>query len=268
MQKNNQGRVALLVEGDAGWGKDFILDKTIQLWLDLQPHSNLSYVHIIANPDQWSSLVSHVKQAMEQGYPLAISELNLLSSSDLEGLLNSVLTGDAKPGFRLMATVNPGEYIGREAMTPALKSRCTRIRLSALSLDDLEAIVSRIPDVKDPLPSWFAIRFHQAFNELNLQKSSVQLTLDDLFTTVELMKDKPEQQWKNIFDQNLSFSLQAIYRDLQSPEDYRLDMNRQQIDKRHLRQLEQVANSVNDLPHPIRIVRNTPICQPDCLGHQ
>ena len=102
LEKNDYGRPAMLVEGAAGWGKDFILRKTVELWQQQKP-----YVHINANLNQWETLVKSVTKAQQNGCPMAISELNLVSSNDLEGLFNNLLTGNAKPGFRLFATVNP-----------------------------------------------------------------------------------------------------------------------------------------------------------------
>ncbi|MGB0361351.1 MAG: hypothetical protein ACPGEF_08095, partial [Endozoicomonas sp.] len=103
LEKDDSGRVSVLVEGTTGWGKDFILDRTIQQW-QLEQALHRPMTHINANIHQWPELVAKVHEAMIHGHILAISELNLIPSHYLEGLFNDVLTGYAKSGFRLFAT--------------------------------------------------------------------------------------------------------------------------------------------------------------------
>ena len=95
LDKDESGRTAVLVEGPAGWGKDFVLDRTIRLWQQQQASTHRPvrpFVHINANPNQWNTLAECVKQAMSRGQLMAISELNLIPSHYVEGLFNHVLT--------------------------------------------------------------------------------------------------------------------------------------------------------------------------------
>ena len=220
--------MALLVEGAAGWGKDFVLDKTIRLWQKQQGEAQKTYVHINANVNQWLTLVDSVKHAMENGYPLAISELNLVTSSDLEGVFNGVLTEQAKPGFRLFATINPGSYHGREVMTNALKSRCSQVKLQALSLNELETMVQQIEGVEAPLPEWVCSRYYQLWSTLKDQGSPLELTLDDLLTTSHRLVAEPEEAWQQIFDEQLALPLSGVIGELSSPEKHRTKIIKEQ----------------------------------------
>lgn len=79
-------------------------------------------------------------QAMKQGAILLIDEINLASDNILERL-NSVLefektitlyehTGEviqAKEGFMVIATMNPGNEVGKRDLSPALYNRFTII---------------------------------------------------------------------------------------------------------------------------------------------
>ena len=215
LDKDNSGRIAVVVEGPAGWGKDFVLKKVIKQWKSNQSQHNWAvkpYVHINANANQWSSLVEEVEKAMNKGQIIAISELNLIPSSYLEGLFNDVLTGDAKPGFRLFATINPGSFDGREAMSPALKSRCTQIKLGDLSRQELLELLMRTPYISKikELPQWLTEHFHQLSETLSAQHSPVQLTLDNLFSTARYLAKHFSDQWPVAFKKHLSLAFQSL----------------------------------------------------------
>ena len=223
LEKNDYGRPAMLVEGAAGWGKDFILRKTVELWQQQKP-----YVHINANLNQWETLVKSVTKAQQNGCPMAISELNLVSSNDLEGLFNNLLTGDAKPGFRLFATVNPNEYYGRESMSKAFKSRCSQVKLNRLALTDMELIIRYMAGIKSSLPYWLGSRLHQLWIELEKQKSPMQLTLDDLIITAQHLMLEPESNWQKIFNELFSLPLRSIKGCISIPQEYRDQVNHDQ----------------------------------------
>ncbi|MGB1270512.1 MAG: AAA family ATPase, partial [Endozoicomonas sp.] len=264
LDKNEGGRTATLVEGPAGWGKDFILDRTIRLWQKRQTQQQQSvtpFIHINANPNQWSTLVDSVKQAMSQGQLIAISELNLIPSSYLEGLFNDVLTGHAAPGFRLFATINPGSFDGREALSPALKSRCTQVKLGALSQQALEGLIQRLPGMPEGLPQWLSGHFHQLANALDAQNSPVQLSLDDLFSTAKhLAKQSHEQspqqrpdQWQSAFQQHLSLPFRALTTPLPGLQDTTTALAQAHKKQQRRLDLERIANGVPGLPAPITV---------------
>ena len=74
LNKNDEGRISLWVQGPSGWGKDFILDKTLNLWQQQQPiTAKKTYRHINANLNQLSILMDAVNEAATEGFPLAIS---------------------------------------------------------------------------------------------------------------------------------------------------------------------------------------------------
>ena len=252
LEKDDQGRTATLVEGPAGWGKDFILDKTIELWQSQQPKKR-PCVHINANPSQWSALVKSVKNAMENGELIAISELNLIPSSYLEGLFNDVLTGDAAPGFRLFATVNPGSFDGRESLSPALKSRCTQIKLDALSKAELEGLIKRMPHVPDGLPKWLAGHFHQLSTALGAQHSPVQLALDDLFNTAKHLAGQPEERWQEALHQHLSLPFRSLTTPLPPVENDEKQQKIREAEELQRLELERQANALPGLASPITI---------------
>ena len=213
LDKDDSGRTAILVEGPAGWGKDFVLDRTIRLWQQQQRVKQRPvrpFVHINANPNQWTTLTERVKQAVSQGQLIAVSELNLMPGHYVEGLLNNVLTGRAAPGFRLFATINPGYFVGREALGKALTSRCTQIRLAALDPEDLARLVQGLPDIPDRLPQWLAGHFHQLATALHQQNCPVQLALDDLFSSARHLASQRPELWDQALQQHLSLPFRAL----------------------------------------------------------
>ena len=207
LDKDESGRIAILVEGPAGWGKDFVLDRTIRLW---RQGMNRHFVHINANPNQWTTLVERVERAMSRGELIAISELNLIPGSYVEELLKNVLTGHAAPGFRLFATINPGSFVGREALSKALTSCCTQVRLGALAREELSVLVQGLPDMPDGLPQWLAGHFHQLSTALYQQNCPVQLALDDLFSSARHLASRCPEQWYHAWQQHLSLPFRAL----------------------------------------------------------
>uniref|UniRef100_A0A915Q716 Midasin n=1 Tax=Setaria digitata TaxID=48799 RepID=A0A915Q716_9BILA len=101
-----------------------------------------------------------IVQAMKRGLPLLIDEISLASDSVLERLnpllepsrslfLNDggVSNGEvqAKSGFNIIATMNPGGDYGKKELSKALRNRFTEIWCpSAVSSDDLIAIVDQL----------------------------------------------------------------------------------------------------------------------------
>ena len=138
------GRHALLIEGPAGRGKDVVLAAVEQLWRQ-QLSSQLDLpvpMHINAGLNNWDTLKSMILRAKKEGRVLIVSELNLIPTHYLEGILNDILAGAASPGFFLFATINPAEYSGRNPLSKALASRFTQLILDDYTLEDLQAIAS------------------------------------------------------------------------------------------------------------------------------
>ena len=225
-QGASKGRRGMIVEGPAGWGKDLILDRVLDLWEkqhsapSLQDgSSSASRVHINANVSQWGSQVLLIKAAMEQGQKLVISELNLLPSHYLEGLFNEVLTGYAHPGFVLFATINPSSFGGREPLSAALKNRCTQVHLGLLSRDDLNGILQRRYPGQDTMNKWLSQRFHALSDRLDKSQAPIQLTLDDLFRGADALQGKMEKDWTEAFQSIYGLALQSSQWNLQKLEE-------------------------------------------------
>ena len=246
LDKGNSGRCATLVEGPSGWGKDFVLNRTIGLWQQLQG-SERPFIHINASPNRWSALVASVHRAMKEGLLIVISELNLIGSVDLEELLNLALTRRAVAGFHLFATINPSSFAGREVLSPSLKSRCTQMRLSSLSRHELMVMVRALSGASPELCLWLAIRFHQLSAALNNQDSPVQLALDDLLSSARHLTGYPPQQWADAFQQHLA----VAFRSLKTPLPALAAQDAHRTDRRY--ELERIANSVPGLTAPVTI---------------
>ena len=246
LDKGNSGRSATLVEGPSGWGKDFVLNRTIRLWQQLQG-SGRPFIHINANPNRWTALVASVHRAMAEGLLIAVSELNLIGSADLEELLNLVLTRQAVAGFHLFATINPSSFVGREVLSPALKSRCTQIRLPPASLDELVVMVQALTAVSPAVCHWLAAHFHQLSVALNNQRSPVHLVLDDLLSSARVLNGYPPEQWADAFEQHLALA----FRSLKAPLSAKAALGQNQTDRRH--ELECLANGVPGLAAPVTV---------------
>ena len=246
LDKGNSGRCATLVEGASGWGKDFVLNRTIGLWQQLQG-SERPFIHINASPNRWSALVASVHRALDEGLLIAISELNLIGSADLEELLNLALTRRAAAGFHLFATINPSSSAGREVLSPGLKSRFTQMRLSSPSRHELMVMVRALSGASPELCLWLAIRFHQLSAALNNQDSPVQLVLDDLLSSARHLTGYPPQQWADAFQQHLALAT----RSLNTPLSTEAAEDVHQTGRRH--ELERIANSLPGLAAPVSI---------------
>ncbi|WP_257293828.1 AAA family ATPase [Endozoicomonas sp. YOMI1] len=256
LDKDDSGRTAILVEGPAGWGKDFVLGKTIRLWQQQQGMRQRSvrpFVHINANPNQWTTLAESVKEAMSRGQLIAISELNLIPSHYVEGLLNNVLTGHAAPGFRLFATINPGYFAGREALSRALTSRCTQIRLAALAPEELARLVQGLPNIPDGLPQWLAGHFHQLATALHQQNCPVQLALDDLFSSARHLASQSPEQWYHALQQHLSLPFRALQTPLPPLQQDTARLERINQEEQRRLAFEAMANSIPGLLTPITV---------------
>ena len=83
-----------------------------------------------------------IDRARKEGAVVVISEMNLLDSGFLEGQLNDVLTGNAQPGFFLVATINSVDFQGREKLSSALQNRIVYKKLNDYTPEDLREIVA------------------------------------------------------------------------------------------------------------------------------
>ena len=212
MLEKNEGRNGVIVEGPAGWGKDFILTCVLEEWnrqkaLSKENHKKVSYQHINASLNDWDHLVRVVEQAMKNGTIVVVSELNLIPTANLEGLFNGLLCGDAAPGFKLIATVNPSDFEGREVFSPALKNRCTQIKLSPFSTQDIRSVTGRMASSAQ-LSEWLANRFIALERILKEKKLHLRPSMADLSQLVPLMNQCSASQWEVLFQQHFALELQ------------------------------------------------------------
>ncbi len=135
--KMHAGRHATVFEGPTGRGKSAVLEKVLDRFY-AGDNSNIRIVN--AGFSQWDELCAAVTEARERGLVLIVSELNMLSSQQIEGLINAAITGDAQPGFHLFTSTNPVSYTGRHAFSPALKSRFNQLKLVDYSDGDIQKI--------------------------------------------------------------------------------------------------------------------------------
>ena len=243
LDKGNRGRTATVVSGPTGWGKDLVLDRVVRLWQPGQP-----LIHVNANPDRWRSVVDAIRRAMTEGLIISISELNVITSSDLEGVLNSGITGQAAPGFHLFATINPASFTGREVFSPALKSRCTLFRMALPSQPELVELLLHLTNLPDALRHWLAERFVQWSQALIGQNSPVCLTLDDLFSSARELVCYSSEQWPEVLGRHLSLASRALKKPLGKAELACKDSGK---DEERRLELERLANAVPGLPGPV-----------------
>lgn len=138
----HRGRHATVISGPAGRGKSAMLDQ--QLTSMCLQAGQPPPLQINAGHSSWERLQQAISDAKQQGYPLIISELNLLKSEEIEGLLNNAITGQSTPGFHLYTTVNPASFVGRHRFSPALKNRFTCLGLSEYTDQDIHTIAHRV----------------------------------------------------------------------------------------------------------------------------
>ncbi|MGI2028934.1 hypothetical protein [Endozoicomonas acroporae] len=147
----HSGRRATLVEGPAGRGKDATLKLLLDMW-DASDETgrptNVRYFN--AGDCDWAELKQAIREAQQEGTVLVVSELNMISSADLEGELNDVLTEPCAPGFHLFATTNPPEYSGRSAFSPALNDRFRIIRIDDYNEQELRRIARQLLPPENP----------------------------------------------------------------------------------------------------------------------
>ncbi|WP_163373307.1 transglutaminase domain-containing protein [Endozoicomonas acroporae] len=164
-----------------------------------------------------------------------------------------MLTGHAARGFRLFATINPGYFAGREALSKALTSRCTQVRLAALTPEELEGLVRGLPKIPDGLPKWLAGHFHQLATALHQQNRPVQLALDDLFSSARQLASQRPEHWHQALRKHLSLPFRALQTPLPPLKEDTARLERIQQEEQRRRDLEASANSIPGLLTPITV---------------
>lgn len=146
-EKSHGGRRATIIEGPAGRGKDVTLKLLLDMWQKYASKRGLKspdVCYLNAGDCSWDEIKSAIRKAQACGSILVISELNLISSADLEGELNDVLTEPAAPGFHLFATINPPGYGGRNRLSAALENRFRHLRIEDYTQAELSQIATQV----------------------------------------------------------------------------------------------------------------------------
>ncbi|MBD3375556.1 hypothetical protein GF406_11020, partial [candidate division KSB1 bacterium] len=153
------GKSGMIFEGFSGVGKDmmllYVLDELgyVNGYKVPDAPAHKKYYVFNANPARVDELVKLIRKTQKEGSIVIIREMNLLRSAFIEGKLNDVLTGSAKAGFALFATINSIDYSRRESFSIALLNRVIYYRVPDHRQEDLlnialaRANYDRIDDV-------------------------------------------------------------------------------------------------------------------------
>ena len=210
------GKPAVIIEGEAGRGKDALLDRLLPCW-QLAHGKPATFDRINASIENWEEIKTLATRAMREGRVLVISELNTLPSRYLEGFFNEVLNGEAAPGFKLIATINPASYSGREAFSEAMQSRCTLVKINPFTQDELQGLLERRYPDKQAFVQWLTSRHCQLDQQLKQAKSSVKLPTIKLMDAAEAMKDTAREQWDEAFAREYTLPKLALSHETGEP---------------------------------------------------
>lgn len=191
LQLREPGRVAMVVEGAAGWGKDVLLLLTLRTW---QQQTGKSYQHLNGAPDQFAQFVQAFNRAGRLGEVLVVSELNIIPTGPLEEFLNDRLPLPHKAGFKLIATINPPTYPGRSAFPPSLASRFTGVRVISDILNDYRLRLEAM-GVSDVLSRWLSECASTINNHLRHKHYPLELTLPEMLRVADQLGKIPVDQW-------------------------------------------------------------------------
>ncbi|WP_422449855.1 transglutaminase domain-containing protein [Endozoicomonas sp. ALB091] len=181
LQLREPGRVAMVVEGIAGWGKDALLLLTLTTW---QQQTGRGYQHLNGAPDQFNQFVQAFNRAWRLGEVLVVSELNIIPSGPLEEFLNDRLPLPHKAGFKLIGTVNPPTYPGRTAFPPSLTSRFTGVHIHHDTRDDYRLRLQAI-GVSEDLSRWLTDCASALNDDFRQQRIPLELTLPQLLLAAD-----------------------------------------------------------------------------------
>lgn len=245
------GKQAVIIEGEAGRGKDALLDRLLPYWLHSK-RKPATFDRINASPENWDETKELASKAMRNGTVLVISELNTLPSRYLEGFFNEVLNGEAAEGFQLIATINPASYSGREAFSEAMQSRCTSVKIPSFTEAELTGMLTRRYPGQANFTQWLATRHCQLADRLEAAGSSVKLPLIKLMTVAETMKNLPASEWQAAFDQQYHLATMAL--EVQQTQATDASVNLPNPEQREREQrLSRVVNHQSQMPVVVKL---------------
>ncbi|MFN7835818.1 MAG: hypothetical protein ACK5NY_08565, partial [Burkholderiaceae bacterium] len=173
-KENALGQSGLLIEGPAARGKDAVVQAVLE-------SLGRNYLLVNANPNSLDYLHEKIQEARTTGKVIVISEMNLLPSDILESELNGLLTGDveAKPGFGVIATVNPAGaegYAGRKSISTALANRF------------LKTVIDEYP------PSEVAVIAHTIGKQLSIDGKAVDTLVEYHLDLLARLENYPSER--------------------------------------------------------------------------
>ena len=193
LQLRKPGRVAMVVEGSAGWGKDVLLLLTLATWQQL---TGKGYQHLNGAPDRFTEFVQAFNRAWRLGEVLVVSELNIIPSGLLEEFLNDRLPLPHKAGFKLIGTVNPPTYPGRSAFPPSLASRFTGVHIHSDVLADYRLRLQAL-GASDALSQWLTNCVSDINHYFRQQHCPLELTLPQVLQAADQLTRTPIGQWRD-----------------------------------------------------------------------
>eukprot|EP01062_Namystynia_karyoxenos_P003556 TRINITY_DN11286_c0_g1_i1.p1 TRINITY_DN11286_c0_g1~~TRINITY_DN11286_c0_g1_i1.p1 ORF type:complete len:3962 (+),score=1284.72 TRINITY_DN11286_c0_g1_i1:115-12000(+) len=149
-------KMGMIVEGPSGRGKDFLLE-TVLLWRGYEEASDVNTLGRMGNRAQkcfhhttagigvgYTAVAEAIRQCMAHGALLIVSEINLLDTHFVQGLLAPQADRPVHPGFFLFATVNPSDTTkGRRTFSSAFLARFLYERVPEWSAPELEQVLRR-----------------------------------------------------------------------------------------------------------------------------
>ena len=137
------------IQGDAGCGKDFVVDKVL---------TDLKKPYLRAKGSNLQHVLQSADTAKKNGAILVIEEADLLCPQILESLLDPMLY----PNFSIIATVNGIEYSGRQPASKGIMKKALVVHCQPISQDDIRGLLIEkfsnsisLPDI-DMLVSLYA----------------------------------------------------------------------------------------------------------------
>ena len=191
LQLREPGRVAMVVEGIAGWGKDALLMLTLDTW---QQQAGKGYQHLNGMPDRFPQFVQAFNRAWRLGEVLVVSELNVIPPGPLEEFLNDRLALPHKAGFKLIGTINPPSYSGRTAFPPSLASRFTGVGINIDILDDYRHRL-QASGASEQLSRWLTECAHAINHNLRKRHIPFELTLPQILQAADRLSTIPLDYW-------------------------------------------------------------------------
>lgn len=248
--EKSDGKHATVIEGEAGRGKDAAIDRLLPFWL-ASKQQDTSYYRINASPENWDQLKEMAVKAMREGKKLVISELNTLPSRYIEGLFNEVLGGEAAKGFKLLVTINPSCYSGREKFSDAMLSRCRMVKVKPFTEDEFKGILRRKYPGSESFTDWLVTEHCRLAKWLANRGAAVRLPLAKLLVAAAALKGIAAGQRNSAFNSEYQLAKMALGSTTQ--EEMTVDSAALEAREKKENELSRAVNSGRKLPITVKL---------------